>query len=171
MMPQELVAARSWRFKSSLPHHIDSKALKRSSSNGRNADKERIRRFVPSCRNCGRRIPRSGCSHNPQQQVADLLIGKPGGLTTSEALARGLAVVVVNPIPGQKERDADHLLEQGAAIRCNNLPVIAWKIDRLLDDPARLSTLQERARRLGRPGAASEIAEALLATASGAPTG
>jgi UDP-N-acetylglucosamine:LPS N-acetylglucosamine transferase len=94
--------------------------------------------------------------------AADLLVGKPGGLTTSEALARGLALVVVNPIPGQEERNADHLLEQGAAIRCNNLPVIAWKIDRLLDDPARLSAMQDRARRLGRPGAASEIADALL---------
>jgi processive 1,2-diacylglycerol beta-glucosyltransferase len=103
--------------------------------------------------------------------AADLLVGKPGGLTTSEALARGLALVVVNPIPGQEERNADHLLEQGAAIRCNNLPVIAWKIDRLLDDPARLSTMQERARRLGRPGAASEIADALLPAASRAATG
>jgi processive 1,2-diacylglycerol beta-glucosyltransferase len=103
--------------------------------------------------------------------AADLLVGKPGGLTTSEALAQGLALVVVNPIPGQEERNADHLLEQCAAIRCNNLPVIAWKIDRLLDDPARLSMMQERARRLGRPGAASEIADELLSTASRAATG
>ena len=103
--------------------------------------------------------------------AADLLVGKPGGLTTSEALAQGLALVVINPIPGQEERNADHLLEQGAAIRCNNLPVIAWKIDRLLDDPARLSTMQEAARRLGRPVAASEIADALLPAASGATTG
>jgi len=71
-------------------------------------------------------------------------------------------VVIVNPIPGQEERNADHLLEQGAAMRCNNLPVIAWKIDRLLDDPSRLSTMQERARRLGRPDAAAEIVDALL---------
>jgi processive 1,2-diacylglycerol beta-glucosyltransferase len=98
--------------------------------------------------------------------AADLLVGKPGGLTTSEALAQGLALVVINPIPGQEERNADHLLEQGAAIRCNNLPVIAWKIDRLLDDPARLSTMQEAARRLGRPVAASEIADALLQKSS-----
>jgi len=103
--------------------------------------------------------------------AADLLVGKPGGLTTSEALAQGLALVVVNPIPGQEERNADHLLEQGAAIRCNNLPVIAWKIDQLLNDPDRLSKMQERARRLGRPGAASEIADAILPTASRTPTG
>ncbi len=94
--------------------------------------------------------------------ASDLLVGKPGGLTTSEALARGLPLVIVNPIPGQEERNADHLLEQGAAIRCNNLPAIAWKINRLLDDPERLASLQERARQLGRPNAARDIADALL---------
>src|SRR5216110_3125556 len=69
--------------------------------------------------------------------AADILVGKPGGLTTSEALAKGLLLVIVNPIPGQEERNSDHLLEEGAAIRCNNLPVLGYKIDRLLDDPAR----------------------------------
>jgi processive 1,2-diacylglycerol beta-glucosyltransferase len=46
--------------------------------------------------------------------AADLLVGKPGGLTTAEALARGLPMVIVHPIPGQEERNADHLLEAGA---------------------------------------------------------
>jgi processive 1,2-diacylglycerol beta-glucosyltransferase len=89
--------------------------------------------------------------------AADLLVGKPGGLTTSEALARGLPLVIVNPIPGQEERNADHLLEEGAAIRCNNLPVLAYKIDRLLDDPGRLDALRRGARRLARPTAAADI--------------
>jgi processive 1,2-diacylglycerol beta-glucosyltransferase len=65
--------------------------------------------------------------------ASDLIVGKPGGLTTSEALASGLVFVIVSPIPGQEERNADHLLEEGAAIRCNNLPVLAYKVDRLLD--------------------------------------
>lgn len=95
--------------------------------------------------------------------ASDLIVGKPGGLTTSEALARGLVFVVVNPIPGQEERNSDHLLEEGAAIRCNNLPVLAYKIDRLLDDPARLATMRANARRLGRPRAAFDIVERLLA--------
>jgi hypothetical protein len=47
--------------------------------------------------------------------AADLLVGKPGGLTTAEALARRLPMVLVHPIPGQEERNADHLLEAGAA--------------------------------------------------------
>ncbi len=75
--------------------------------------------------------------------AADMLVGKTGGLTTSEALARDLIMVVVNPIPGQEERNADHLLEEGAALRCNNLPAIAFKIDRLLDDPARMAAMKK----------------------------
>jgi processive 1,2-diacylglycerol beta-glucosyltransferase len=94
--------------------------------------------------------------------AADLLVGKPGGLTSSEALARGLALVIVHPIPGQEERNADHLLEAGAAIRCNNLPALAWKIDRLLDDPQRLDAMRAKARRLARPHAARDIAAALV---------
>lgn len=94
--------------------------------------------------------------------AADLLVGKAGGLTTSEALARGLPMALVDPIPGQEERNADHLLEEGAAIRCNNLPAAAWKIARLLEDPARLARMREAARGMGRPGAAAAIAEDAL---------
>ncbi len=94
--------------------------------------------------------------------ASDIVLGKPGGLTTSEALAKGLVFVVVNPIPGQEERNADHLLEAGAAIRCNNLQVLAYKIDLLLDDPARFAAMQANARRLARPRAAYEIVNKLL---------
>lgn len=89
--------------------------------------------------------------------AADLLVGKAGGLTVSEALARGLPMALIEPIPGQEERNADHLLEHGAAIRCNNLPAAAWKIAKLLDDPARLQRMRAAARAMARPRAASEV--------------
>jgi len=94
--------------------------------------------------------------------AADLMVGKAGGLTTSEALARALPMALVEPIPGQEERNADHLLEAGAAIRCNNLPAAAWKISTLLDDAARLQKMRDAARSLGRPRAAADIAEDAL---------
>lgn len=95
--------------------------------------------------------------------AADMIVGKPGGLTTSEALAKELVFVIVNPIPGQEERNSDHLLEERAAIRCNNLPVLAYKIDKLLDDPERFLEMKRNAARLGRPNAASAIVRLLLA--------
>jgi processive 1,2-diacylglycerol beta-glucosyltransferase len=94
--------------------------------------------------------------------AADLLVGKPGGLTSSEALARGLPLVIVHPIPGQEERNADHLLEAGVAIRGNNLAALAWKIDRLLADPARLAAMRANVRRMARPHAARDIAATLV---------
>ncbi len=94
--------------------------------------------------------------------AADILLGKPGGLTTSEALAKSLVFVIVNPIPGQEERNSDHLLESGVAVRCNNLPVLAYKLDRLLDDPARFASMQAGARRMARPDAARDIVRKLL---------
>jgi processive 1,2-diacylglycerol beta-glucosyltransferase len=94
--------------------------------------------------------------------AADLLVGKAGGLTTSEALARGLPMALIEPIPGQEERNADHLLEAGAAMRCNNLPAAAWKIARLLEDPYRMERMREAARNMARPKAAAAIAEDAL---------
>jgi processive 1,2-diacylglycerol beta-glucosyltransferase len=94
--------------------------------------------------------------------ASDILLGKPGGLTTSEALAMGLVFVIVNPIPGQEERNSDHLLEQGAAIRCNNLPVLAYKIDKLLEDKERFQTMQKNVLKMAHPRAAFDIVEKLL---------
>ena len=94
--------------------------------------------------------------------ASDILVGKPGGLTTSEALSKGLVFVIVNPIPGQEERNSDHLLEEGVGIRCNNLPTLAYKIDRLLDDPHRFASMQNNARKMARPAAAYNIVKKLL---------
>ena len=94
--------------------------------------------------------------------AANLLVGKAGGLTTSEALARHLPMALIEPIPGQEYRNADHLLEAGAAIRCNNLPVAAWKIAKLFDDPSKLASMQDAASAMAHPHAAADIAEDAL---------
>jgi processive 1,2-diacylglycerol beta-glucosyltransferase len=96
--------------------------------------------------------------------ASDLVIGKPGGLTTSEAMAKGLVFVIVNPIPGQEERNSDHLLEASVAIRCNNLPTLCYKLDRLLADRTRFIAMQSNAQQMGRPNAAKEIVAQLIAS-------
>jgi processive 1,2-diacylglycerol beta-glucosyltransferase len=77
-------------------------------------------------------------------------------------LAKGLVFVVVNPIPGQEERNSDHLLEEGCAIKCNNLPTLAYKIDRILADEKRFAEMKQNALTFSRPHAAREIVEKLL---------
>jgi processive 1,2-diacylglycerol beta-glucosyltransferase len=94
--------------------------------------------------------------------AADVLISKPGGLTTSEALACGAAMVVVNPIPGQESRNSDFLLENGAAVKINNLSTLTYKLHRLLSEPAHLARLKENALRLAKPDAAFTVARAAL---------
>jgi processive 1,2-diacylglycerol beta-glucosyltransferase len=94
--------------------------------------------------------------------AADLLLGKPGGLTTSEAMARGLPMCVVNPIPGQEERNSDHLLEAGVAIKCNNPPTLGWKVEALIRDPQRLAQMRQKAAAFGKPFAAQTIVRELL---------
>jgi processive 1,2-diacylglycerol beta-glucosyltransferase len=95
-------------------------------------------------------------------QLADLLIGKPGGMTSAEALAAGLPMCIVNPIPGQEERNSDHLLEEGVAIKCNDLGALAYKVGQLLASPDRLAHMRANALRLARPSAAQTVVDTLL---------
>ena len=94
--------------------------------------------------------------------VADVVVSKPGGLTTSEVLARGAAMVIVNPIPGQESRNSDFLLENGAAIKVNNAATLPLKLSRLLADRARLDAIKAGAKRLGKPRAAFDAAQVAL---------
>jgi len=65
--------------------------------------------------------------------------------------------VVVQPIPGQESRNSDHLLQEGAAIRCNDLSTLDWEIDQLLGNPQRLSRMKSAAVVLGRENATRDI--------------
>jgi processive 1,2-diacylglycerol beta-glucosyltransferase len=88
-------------------------------------------------------------------------VSKPGGLTTSEALALGLPMVVANAIPGQETRNATMLYETGAAISGENPLTVGYRVARLLESRERLDAMRAAARRLGRPRAAAEIVEGL----------
>ena len=94
--------------------------------------------------------------------ASDLIVGKAGGLTSSEALASGLPLVIINPVPGQEERNSDHFLEEGVAIRCNSVLTLPHKIDALLSDTHRLSAMHRAVRRLARPDAARDIISTIL---------
>jgi processive 1,2-diacylglycerol beta-glucosyltransferase len=98
--------------------------------------------------------------------AADLLISKPGGLTTSEALAQGLPMVMIEPIPGQEERNATYLLRHGAAIRADTLDELVEVVSHLFLEPARLDRLRESGARLARPWAARDAADAILSLVS-----
>jgi processive 1,2-diacylglycerol beta-glucosyltransferase len=94
--------------------------------------------------------------------ASDLVMTKPGGLTTSEALATGTAMLIVNPIPGQESRNSDFLLEHGAGVKINNLATLTYKLEKLLNDPQRLAGLRAQAKALGKADAALVVARQVL---------
>jgi processive 1,2-diacylglycerol beta-glucosyltransferase len=90
-------------------------------------------------------------------RMADLVVSKPGGLTTSETLASGAIMVVMNPIPGQETRNSDFLLENAAAVKVNTIGTLAYKVSSLLRDPARMKQLRAGVARVARPRAAFDV--------------
>ncbi|HTU65459.1 MAG TPA: glycosyltransferase, partial [Steroidobacteraceae bacterium] len=100
--------------------------------------------------------------------AADLVVTKPGGLSVSECLAKGRPMLLVSPIPGQEERNADYLLEAGAAVKAVDGATLAFKLAKLRADPARLAAMSGAAHRISRPHAARDVIAA-LSTASSAP--
>ena len=90
--------------------------------------------------------------------VADLILTKPGGLTTSEALALGKPLFILNPIPGQEAANSDFLLERGAAAKVNRVEDVPFRLDQLLGS-AKLRQMSRVAGKLGRPSAATRICE------------
>lgn len=112
----------------------------------------------------GRLFPQGFTQEMPKLlSAANLVITKPGGLTTSECLALGRPMIAVSPIPGQEEANCDYLLENCAALKASSLAGLIYKVGKLLGDPDRLNQLSQNALGLGRPLAAKTILETALA--------
>ena len=99
--------------------------------------------------------------------VADLVISKPGGLTSSEALAIGKPLLILNPIPGQEAANSDFLLERGAAVKVNRVEDLPYRLEQLLASK-KLAEMAVAARRLGRPEAGMEICRVVAERVSAA---
>jgi processive 1,2-diacylglycerol beta-glucosyltransferase len=104
---------------------------------------------------------------NLLMEAADLLISKPGGLTSSEALAKNLPMIITNPIPGQEERNARYLERQGVAEEAGTPEEIAKLAQILLQNPIRLQRMVEQTKKIAAPYASIEIARWICRLASG----
>ena len=94
--------------------------------------------------------------------ISDLVITKPGGLTTSESLASDLPIIVINPIPGQEEENAEFLEKSGAAIwirKNSNAEVI---INELLSNENKLISMKENSSKLSRRNSTHDICKIIL---------
>ena len=91
--------------------------------------------------------------------VSDVLITKPGGVTSAEALAIGLPMVLTHPIPGPEERHVRFLEQHGVAVRARSLEEIPQIVSRLLRSAEKLQEMAGSAREFARPDAAHAIAQ------------
>ena len=94
--------------------------------------------------------------------VSDLVITKPGGLTTTESLASGLPIIVINPIPGQEEENAEFLESKGVALWIRKKDNIEDKIYEILDSKEKLKSMKINARLLAKKNSTKDICEILL---------
>ncbi len=94
--------------------------------------------------------------------ASDVVITKAGGLTVSEILARGTPMIIIDPIPGQEEWNADFVAGSGAGIQLRMAEMAPAATVSLLKEPERLQAMRERAKRAGKPNAAAEIVTAVL---------
>jgi processive 1,2-diacylglycerol beta-glucosyltransferase len=94
--------------------------------------------------------------------ASDLIITKAGGLITSEILARGTPMIIVDPIPGQEEQNADVIAAAGAGVQLRLLEMVGPAVQYLLRHPERLAEMSQAGLELGHPRAALTIAEHIL---------
>lgn len=95
-------------------------------------------------------------------EIADVVVTKPGGITTAECLVKRLPMIIINPIPGQEAKNTDYLLEHDVAVQAENATVVAHYVSEFLRIPQKLHRLRDAAGVLGRPNAAQDAARDIL---------
>ena len=94
--------------------------------------------------------------------AADCIITKPGGLTTSESLAKNLPMIIVNPIPGQEERNTEFLLNNGCAMASTKTAPIEECIYQLLMSDVRLEAMKTCIAGVAKPHATEDLTKFLI---------
>lgn len=94
--------------------------------------------------------------------AADMLLSKPGGLTATEALCAALPMIIYKPIPGQEEANTQYLVGNGVAVRADSLDEVQGYIKEFLQEPARLTAMQQRAMCMRKPQAAEAITNTIF---------
>ncbi len=103
--------------------------------------------------------------------ASDLLITKPGGLTSSEALAARLPMVLFKPLPGQEERNTRYLVQRRAAVRAKSASDLTQTVQSLLANDERRTQMRAAMQSLSKPDAAAQIARAIREVAQGTSQG
>ena len=99
---------------------------------------------------------------NELMEIAEMIITKPGGITTAEALVKKLPMIIINPIPGQEAKNTEYLLSQNVAVEAEDANDVMLFVDEFLRNPRKLWAMREAAAALGRPRSAENAAREIL---------
>ncbi len=94
--------------------------------------------------------------------ISDLVVTKPGGMTTTESLASKLPMIVINPIPGQEEENAEFLENKGVCIWIKKDDDISKVLNDLFANPDKLIEMKINSTLLGNPNSTKDICDILL---------
>jgi processive 1,2-diacylglycerol beta-glucosyltransferase len=99
-------------------------------------------------------------------EVSEIIVTKPGGITTAEALVKRLPMIIINPIPGQEAKNTEFLLSHGVAVQAEDANDVMLFVDEFLRNPEKLRQMRGAAGVLGRPQAADDAARSVLQLSS-----
>lgn len=94
--------------------------------------------------------------------ISNVVVTKPGGLTTSESLASNLPMIVINPIPGQEEENAEFLENKGIAVWIRKSANVDEIVENLLSTPSRLEDMKKYTYALAHKNSTRDICDILL---------
>lgn len=94
--------------------------------------------------------------------AADCIVTKPGGLTTSEALAKNLPMVMINPIPGQEDRNVEFLLNNGLAMNVTKTFTIDEALYQLFFSPEKLRNMENNIRLVAKPDSTQKLCDFIM---------
>lgn len=94
--------------------------------------------------------------------IADLVISKPGGLTTTEIITTHLPFAIINPIPGQEQENAEFLLNNGAAVQIFDAKSTKPFIEHLLTDEVRLENIKQMQAHIAKPNSTKDIVDIIF---------
>jgi len=94
--------------------------------------------------------------------ASDLIITKPGGITSSEFLAKGLPAIIMHPIPGHEDRNTEFLVNNGAAIMVTNRFSLEEALYQMLKSPVRMEHLRKSVEYLGKPNATKDVCDFIM---------
>ncbi len=94
--------------------------------------------------------------------AAEMVVTKPGGITTAECLVKQLPMIIINPIPGQEAKNTEFLLGQDVAVQAEDANDVMLFVDEFLRNPEKLRRMREAARAPARPYAADNAARDIL---------